>query len=102
MSTARSNALPMIGSVPHRGVDASPHVAPHEGEQRHFGAEPREAAPEIDREAAERLRAEKIETIDRASRRMTDALIEAAEVLTPEQRAALIEKFEERRWHRRR
>jgi periplasmic protein CpxP/Spy len=60
------------------------------------------AAPEIDREAAERLRAEKIETIDRASRRMTDALIEAAEVLTPEQRAALIEKFEERRWHRRR
>ena len=31
--------------------------------------------------------------------RMTEAFLEAAEVLTPEQRVALVEKFEERRWH---
>lgn len=60
------------------------------------------ASPRIDRAAAERLRAERVEAIDRASRRLTDAVLEAAEVLTPEQRVALVEKFEERRWHGRR
>jgi periplasmic protein CpxP/Spy len=60
------------------------------------------SAPRIDRDAAERLRAERVEALDRASRRMTEALLEAAEVLTPEQRVALVEKFEERRWHGRR
>lgn len=58
--------------------------------------------PRIDRAAAERMRAERVEAIDEASRRMTEAFIEAAEVLTPEQRVALVEKFEERRWHGRR
>ncbi|MGY6707332.1 MAG: Spy/CpxP family protein refolding chaperone [Rhizobiaceae bacterium] len=59
-------------------------------------------APRIDRAAAERMRAERVEAIDEASRRMTEAFIEAAEVLTPEQRVALVEKFEERRWQGRR
>lgn len=54
-------------------------------------------APEIDREAAERLRAERVEAIDKASRRMTDAFIEAAEVLTPEQRVVLVENLKDRR-----
>lgn len=60
------------------------------------------AAPQIDRNAAEQMRAERVEAIDEASRRMTEAFLEAAEVLTPEQRVALVEKFEERRWHGRR
>lgn len=54
-------------------------------------------APEIDRETAERLRAERVEAIDKASRRMTDAFIEAAEVLTPEQRVVLVENLKDRR-----
>lgn len=58
-------------------------------------------AATLDREAAETLRAERIAMFDDASRKMTAALIEAAEVLTPEQRAKLIENFEERRFGRR-
>jgi len=60
------------------------------------------SAPEIDREAAERMRAERVEAIDSASRRMTEAFIEAAEVLTPEQRVVLVENMKDRRWHGRR
>jgi periplasmic protein CpxP/Spy len=60
------------------------------------------SAPKIDREAAERMRAQRVEAIDRASRRMTDAFIEAAEVLTPEQRLVLVENMKDRRWHGRR
>ena len=58
-------------------------------------------AATLDREAAETLRAERIAMLDDVSRKMTAALIEAAEVLTPEQRAKLIENFEERRFGRR-
>ncbi len=54
-------------------------------------------APQVDRAAAERLRAERVAAMDQASRRMTEALLDAAEVLTPQQRAALIERFEDRR-----
>jgi Spy/CpxP family protein refolding chaperone len=57
------------------------------------------AAPTIDRAAAEKLRSERIAAIDAASRKMTTALVEAAEVLTPEQRAKLVEHFKERRSH---
>lgn len=58
-------------------------------------------AATIDRAAAETLRAERVAAIDAASRRLTDAVIEAAEVLTPEQRAQLVEHFKERGSHRR-
>jgi Spy/CpxP family protein refolding chaperone len=47
------------------------------------------AAPTIDREGVERLRATEIAKVDEATKAMTQALIEAAEVLTPEQRTKL-------------
>lgn len=54
------------------------------------------SAPQIDRAAAEKLRAERVAAMDEASKTMTNALIEAAEVLTPEQRTKLAELIEER------
>ena len=56
-------------------------------------------APTIDRAALEKLRSERIATIDATSRKMTDALVQAAEVLTPEQRAKLLEHFKEHESH---
>lgn len=58
-------------------------------------------APTVDRAAAETLRAERFAAMDAASRRMTAALLDAAEVLTPEQRAKIAEHVKERgsrRW----
>jgi protein CpxP len=46
-------------------------------------------APTVDRGALEQLRAAEIARIDEASRTMTKAIADAAEVLTPEQRAKL-------------
>jgi protein CpxP len=57
-------------------------------------------APQIDREAIERLRVERMAAIDAASRTLVGKLVEAAEVLTPEQRAKLVEQIQERRGHR--
>lgn len=55
------------------------------------------AAGTIDRAAAETLRAERIAAIDEASKKMTTAVLDAAEVLTPEQRAKLAEHLKERK-----
>lgn len=55
----------------------------------------------IDRAAAETLRAERIAAIDEASKKLVAAALDAAEVLTPEQRATLVEHFKERGSHRR-
>lgn len=55
------------------------------------------AAPTIDRAAAEKLRAERIAAIDAASKKVVAAALDAAEVLTPEQRAKLVEQMKERK-----
>lgn len=57
--------------------------------------------PNIDRNRLEMLRAEHIRFADEASKRLTLALADAAEVLTPEQRAAVTEKMAKKRrhWH---
>ena len=51
----------------------------------------------IDPAAIESLRAEKLRLADEASRRFSRALSEAAEVLTPEQRKSLAQRFERHR-----
>ena len=58
------------------------------------------SAPTIDKDAVEKLRAERVAAVDEASRKLTDALVNAAETLTPEQRAKLAERMKERhgRW----
>lgn len=54
----------------------------------------------IDRAAAEELRAERLAAFDALSARGLDAMLDAAEVLTPEQRAELAETMgEHRRGH---
>lgn len=53
-------------------------------------------AETVDAEAVEALRSERIAAIDEMSKTMTAAMVEAAEVLTPEQRAELAKHFEER------
>lgn len=50
-------------------------------------------APTVDRAAIEAFRAEKLALADRASRRIATAFGEAAEVLTPEQRAEIGERL---------
>lgn len=49
--------------------------------------------PTVDRAAIEAFRVEKLRLADAASQRLTQGIADIAEVLTPEQRAALAEKF---------
>jgi Spy/CpxP family protein refolding chaperone len=55
------------------------------------------AQPTIDAAAVESLRQEMVQRHDQASQRMTQAMLEAAQVLTPEQRTKLAEAMKERR-----
>ncbi|MCX7902215.1 MAG: Spy/CpxP family protein refolding chaperone [Burkholderiaceae bacterium] len=57
-------------------------------------------APTIDRAAIERIRIEQMQLAETTTRRMAQALMDAAEVLTPEQRAKLAANWENRRRHR--
>jgi periplasmic protein CpxP/Spy len=54
------------------------------------------AQPNIDRNALEGVRARHVQQMDQISRRMTAALADAAQVLTPEQRARLAETMKAR------
>ncbi len=49
--------------------------------------------PQVDRGALEALRAQQSQLVDQISRRLTDSLADAAEVLTPDQRAKLAERM---------
>ena len=55
--------------------------------------------PTIDRAAIEALRAEQIARADAASKRLTQALVDAAEILTPEQRAKALDRFDHEHHH---
>jgi periplasmic protein CpxP/Spy len=50
-------------------------------------------APSIDRARIEALRAGQLKSLDEASRRLVTAITDAAEVLSPDQRAALAEQI---------
>lgn len=52
-------------------------------------------AATIDKAAVEALRADRVAKADEASKKLTEALVSAAEVLTPEQRAKAIEMLDE-------
>ncbi|WP_394778835.1 Spy/CpxP family protein refolding chaperone [Undibacterium sp.] len=52
--------------------------------------------PTIDRAALEKVRADEMRLADQASRRITQALTDAAEVLTPDQRLKLAEHMKKR------
>lgn len=52
-------------------------------------------APSIDRARLETLRADQIRSLDEASKRLVTAISDAAEVLSPDQRAALAKQIEE-------
>ena len=54
------------------------------------------AAPTIDRAQLEKLRVEQMQLGDVTSRRMLQAMMDSAEVLNPEQRAKLIERWQRR------
>jgi protein CpxP len=60
------------------------------------------SAPAVDRNALEGLRSDQLQAADAASRRLTQAIADVAEVLTPEQRQKLAEHVRHRRgWHHR-
>lgn len=59
--------------------------------QTHARAHALLMAPVVDRAALEQLRAEQVRLFDQMSRRITVAAADAAEVLTPEQRARFAE-----------
>jgi len=57
------------------------------------------AAPTIDRAQIESIRVQQLQLADTATRRMTQAMADSAEVLNPDQRAKLAAKWQQRRGH---
>jgi Spy/CpxP family protein refolding chaperone len=58
------------------------------------------AQPTIDRAQLEALRVEQMQLGDTVTRRMLQATLDAAEVLSPDQRAKLVERWRQRRARR--
>ena len=63
--------------------------------QAHARAHALLMAPRVDRAALEALRAEQIRQLDAASRRLAQAVGDAADMLTPEQRGRLFEHLQQ-------
>lgn len=84
--------------------DAAKDIAPMREKLRSAGKKALEitSAPTIDRAAMERLRAEQVALADSVSKRITQALADAADVLTPEQRQKVAGRLIERMEHRER
>ncbi|MEN9895791.1 MAG: hypothetical protein RIR97_1643 [Pseudomonadota bacterium] len=57
------------------------------------------SAPTIDKAAVEKVRADHVAMMDTRSKAMTTALMEAADILTPEQRATLVENMKKHNRH---
>lgn len=55
------------------------------------------AAPQVDRGAMERLRTDRVASMDQATQRISTAVADIAEVLTPEQRLKLKQAVDDRR-----
>jgi Spy/CpxP family protein refolding chaperone len=81
--------------------DAAKDIAPMREKLRSAGKQALEitSAPTIDRAAMDRLRAEQVTLADSVSKRITQALADAADVLTPEQRQKVTGRLNERMDH---
>jgi protein CpxP len=81
--------------------DAAKDIVPMREKLRSAGKQALEitSAPTIDRAAMERLRAEQVALADSVSKRITQALADAADVLTPEQRQKVAGRLNERMEH---
>ena len=75
--------------------DVFPLRAEHEAHHRDLIAEL--ARPQIDRAALERVRAAELALAEKATIRLLDATVAIAEVLEPEQRQRLVERFAKHR-----
>ncbi len=74
--------------------DLFPMRAEHREHRRDLIAEL--ARPRLDRDGLERVRAAELMLAEKATTRMLDAVVAIAEVLDPEQRQQLVERFAER------
>jgi len=57
------------------------------------------AAPVVDANAAEQLRQQMLAQHDQSSRRVLQAMLETSRVLSPQQRATLVQRMKDHRWH---
>ena len=57
------------------------------------------AAPVVHANAAEQLRQQMLAQHDQTSRRALQAMLEISRVLSPEQRATLVQRMKDHRWH---
>lgn len=79
-----------IGAITDAAItELAPLVSAHRGKRAELAAAL--SGESVDAEAVERLRAAALSDMESGSRILTDALVQSAEVLTPEQRQTLME-----------